>query len=258
MRFLVIEDNQQDFVNIKDCLSQIGSSTHTRAKCYNEAHDIIQTDKDFDIIILDINLPNSRGLDLFVRVAELTLAPIVVITSIEDEELARQVVRAGAYGYVRKEGLTANDLYRAILLAKKHFDKAIGLIQENMHLKSTTRVLSDKISSDSRLENKIEKGFNNIHKKLDSIGNRTTASEVKIDNLENCTKELPEKVSTIESNVFNIREMINKGHPCKFADKIAILSTRQKIMLAIMSAIGVALLTALVSYLCGANLGIFK
>jgi len=52
-----------------------------------------------DVVLLDLALPDSQGLDTFIRIdAPAPEVPIVVLAGPEDEALAAQAVREGAQG----------------------------------------------------------------------------------------------------------------------------------------------------------------
>ena len=69
-----------------------------------------------DAIILDLSLPDSRGLETFARVyAQTPDVPIVVLTGLKDEELALQAVRTGAQDYLVKNEAVGGTLVRALL-----------------------------------------------------------------------------------------------------------------------------------------------
>jgi len=63
----------------------------------------VTSDASFDLIILDLNLPGVVGLSCLVRIRELApLTPILVVSASDDAATMRDVVRAGATGYVAK------------------------------------------------------------------------------------------------------------------------------------------------------------
>jgi two-component system cell cycle response regulator len=90
-----------------------------------------------DIVLLDLGLPDSQGLDTLHRViAELPEVPItVVLTNTDDEELAVQAVRAGAQDYLIKGQLENNLLVRAMRYAMERYQlqvvlRSLALIDE--------------------------------------------------------------------------------------------------------------------------------
>ncbi|MEC4819991.1 MAG: ATP-binding protein [Scytonema sp. PMC 1069.18] len=72
----------------------------------------------FNVILLDLSLPDSTGLD---TVKEFRKAvpdiPIVVLTGFDDEELALQALAEGAQDYIFKDNMTIQLLSRAIRYA---------------------------------------------------------------------------------------------------------------------------------------------
>ncbi|MDF1502216.1 hybrid sensor histidine kinase/response regulator [Roseisolibacter sp. H3M3-2] len=68
-----------------------------------------------DVVLLDLSLPDARGLDTLrqAREAAPTL-PIVVLTGLDDEAVALRAMRAGAQDYLVKGTVTAAGLRRAL------------------------------------------------------------------------------------------------------------------------------------------------
>lgn len=65
-----------------------------------------------DLVILDISLKRSQGLDLLKDLQELRPKPAVLVLSMHDETLyAERALRAGALGYITKEEATVNILW---------------------------------------------------------------------------------------------------------------------------------------------------
>lgn len=68
-----------------------------------------------DAVLLDLGLPESRGLDTLRDVlAETTRIPVVVLTGHADSELGGKAVREGAQDYLRKDGVTSRELVRTL------------------------------------------------------------------------------------------------------------------------------------------------
>ena len=56
-----------------------------------------------DVVLLDLNLPDSAGYDTFLRVrAAVPDVPVVVLSGLADEELGARAVREGAQDYLVK------------------------------------------------------------------------------------------------------------------------------------------------------------
>jgi len=68
----------------------------------------------WDVLILDINLPDGSGLDVLQQVKqEFPSLPVLILTIYAEEQFAVRALRAGAAGYVTKETAAA-DLVGAI------------------------------------------------------------------------------------------------------------------------------------------------
>lgn len=71
-----------------------------------------------DVVLLDLGLPESQGLETFTRVhAQEAGVPIVVLTALDDEEIAFEAVKKGAQDYLVKGQVNGNVLIRAMRYA---------------------------------------------------------------------------------------------------------------------------------------------
>jgi len=66
-----------------------------------------------DIIIADIFMPKGNGLDACERISNGRRSKVIVLTVIEDPEMAAEAMRRGALGYVLKKNAFA-ELFKAI------------------------------------------------------------------------------------------------------------------------------------------------
>jgi PAS domain S-box-containing protein len=114
---LLIEDNTQDKRLIKEMLKEIRSFNYNlvSAVTLKEGCEQIQRNN-FDIILLDLNLPDSMGQQTFQKVIDCCKEiPVVLITGIEDEELSLKLIMEGAQDYIAKHSLNIAILGKAIL-----------------------------------------------------------------------------------------------------------------------------------------------
>lgn len=105
-RVLVVEDNPADAGIICDFFE---GHRHERASAEVETVDRLGTalarlaDRRFDVVLLDLSLPDARGLE---GLAALTAAhpevPVVVMTGLTDERVALEAMKAGAQDYLSK------------------------------------------------------------------------------------------------------------------------------------------------------------
>jgi two-component system, cell cycle sensor histidine kinase and response regulator CckA len=112
IEILLVEDNPGDVLLLQETLSEISfvELKWTHAERMSNAIELLQSDN-FDVILLDLVLPDSEGLDTFTRIHEQApLIPIVVLTGIADETLALSAMQAGAQDYLVKGQVSGSDL----------------------------------------------------------------------------------------------------------------------------------------------------
>ncbi len=71
-----------------------------------------------DVVLLDLSLPDSQGFDTFTKFrAQAPAVPVIVLTGLDDEELALRAVREGAQDYLVKGNATCQSLARSVRFA---------------------------------------------------------------------------------------------------------------------------------------------
>lgn len=118
IRVLVVEDNAGDVVLLRQALS--ASSVPMDAEYVSRlALGIARlTQAEFDVIALDLTLPDSRGLDTYDRVhAEAPDVPVVVLTANDDQALGAEAVQRGAQDYLTKGSVDGDTLCRCLRYA---------------------------------------------------------------------------------------------------------------------------------------------
>src|SRR3970040_124723 len=74
--------------------------------------------EDFDLVLLDLYLPDSHGLDTFLQIYEQTpQVPVVVVGDEEQQPLALEVIREGAQDYLVRRAVEKEALEKTILYA---------------------------------------------------------------------------------------------------------------------------------------------
>jgi len=120
LKILLVEDCAEDAELIQELLSepQLGQSIDlTNVVRLREAIEIL-SDKIFDVILLDLSLPDSRKFNTFFRLQNCGInIPIVILTAAEDEELAVELIAAGAQDYLVKRQVDSRLLVRTLRCA---------------------------------------------------------------------------------------------------------------------------------------------
>lgn len=119
VEILLVEDNPGDARLIREALAEVrGAQFHV--KCADHLLTGLErlSEGGIDVILLDLSLPDSHGLNTFVRAHNRAPeVPIVVLSGIDDESLAMQAVRDGAQDYLVKGQVDGNLLARSLRYA---------------------------------------------------------------------------------------------------------------------------------------------
>jgi two-component system, cell cycle sensor histidine kinase and response regulator CckA len=116
-KILLIEDNPGDALLIREMLSEVGSYALKQADRLSSGLQLLQQNS-FDVVLLDLGLPDSSGIETFRRVQkEKPEAPLIVLTGLTDEEIAVHAISLGAQDFLVKGKIDGELLARAIRYA---------------------------------------------------------------------------------------------------------------------------------------------
>jgi Flp pilus assembly CpaE family ATPase len=116
---LLIEDNPGDTRLIRELLNEI-TTVPTRLLCADRLSSGLDllSKGGVDVVLLDLSLPDSKGLETFTKVqAHAKELPVIVLTGFDDEELAMKAVQNGAQDYMAKGSVNAHSLMRSVRFA---------------------------------------------------------------------------------------------------------------------------------------------
>lgn len=117
---LIVEDNPGDARLIREILSEgtLSCREIVETRSLVSALEMARA-RSFDIIILDLNLPDSTGLDTLKEVHATAQGnvPIIVLTGLSDEHMGNSAIGGGAEDYLIKGEVTPSGLSRSIRYA---------------------------------------------------------------------------------------------------------------------------------------------
>lgn len=118
---LLIEDDSDDTLLIRDMLEEAHSPyIRFRMQCVERLDRGLErlASEPFDVVLLDLSLPDSTGLETFTKVyGQVPAMPIVVLTGFDDDAAALEAVRMGAQDYLVKSHVHSRVIVRVILYA---------------------------------------------------------------------------------------------------------------------------------------------
>ena len=138
---LLIEDNPGDARLVTEYLAErFGADCRVHGATTLAAGLDVLRDSDVDVVLLDLALPDSCGLETFAQVqAHAPRTPIVILTGDDNDDQASEAVRFGAEDY----------------LAKRHAD-SVGLIRAMRHAVQRRRAADELRESEARYRMIVE------------------------------------------------------------------------------------------------------
>ena len=119
IQVLLIEDNVGDYQLILQMLdiSEIAKFELIQTTRLVSGLKLLESGK-FDIILVDLGLPDSVGLESFKAILETHPSiPIIILTGLANEEIGIQAIKLGAQDYLVKGEFNGKLLVRAIQYA---------------------------------------------------------------------------------------------------------------------------------------------
>ncbi len=148
VRILCVEDNDLDFILIHAHLKDAAFSAPIEvqhARSMSEAVQLIQASEEgtgYDIVLLDLSLPDSQGVETYRQIREAApLVAVAILSGNNDQELAIELVQHGAQDYLPKDTLTPDLLMRCIVYAMKRQRHRVGMQNLTDRLRQTTEEL---------------------------------------------------------------------------------------------------------------------
>ena len=141
INILLIEDNPAEARLLREILKGSQGQTFEIVHVQRLADGLQKaTQQRFDVILLDLTLPDSEGLSSLIPLMEsVPDLPIVVLTNHNDDHLALDAVRAGAQDYLVKRNASLELLVRSICYAIERKQVAEKLRRENQSLEASIK-----------------------------------------------------------------------------------------------------------------------
>lgn len=153
-KILLIDDNQAVLNFLRIILLQKNKYSVDTLQDSTKAYDMI-SNNNYDLLLLDMDMPNVTGLDILKFIVNKSI-PIktIVLTGVEDIDLAISAMKLGTYDYMLKP-IDENALFKAIdsaiheiELHKKEIDPAKSLSLEGLKFKEA---FSNIITNDEKM-----------------------------------------------------------------------------------------------------------
>ncbi len=127
--------------------------------------------KDIDIVLLDLNLPDSYQIDTFLKIKNNSPnVPVIILTSMDNEEIAIKSIQMGAQDYILKDkinteiivksiyySLERSKITRELEIQKINVEKAYSQLRSQ----SAQLIQSEKMNTVGKMVAGIAHGLNN-------------------------------------------------------------------------------------------------
>jgi two-component sensor histidine kinase/FixJ family two-component response regulator len=140
IKALLVEDSPADVRMIQELLRQSGGRQVLlqHSGRVSTALASLAADRP-DVLLLDLRLPDSQGLDTFRRVQDQAAAiPIIILTGLDDIDMAVESIAEGAADYLLKGDLSAGLLLRVMRygIERKRVDQTLRRTEKELAFKN--------------------------------------------------------------------------------------------------------------------------
>lgn len=135
LQILQVEDNSTDVLLLEEALEEVVTSEFelTTIGRLDGALNLLR-EKLIDVVLLDLGLPDSQGLETFATLQnQYPKVPVLILSGLDDETIALHAVQEGAQDYLFKGAINSKMLTRAIRYAieRKRSEQKILASEEN-------------------------------------------------------------------------------------------------------------------------------
>ena len=118
---LAIEDSLDDAELVRVMLNRVRDPVFTVVHAQRLAEGLERLrEQTFDVVLLDLGLPDSQGIDAIKNIRkECPAVPLIVLTGLDDEEVALKMLQMDVQDYLIKGEIDSNLLARSIRYARE-------------------------------------------------------------------------------------------------------------------------------------------
>ncbi len=147
LKLLLIEDNPGDARLLAEALREVAPDRFELIRTANLGEGLAVLGRGLpDVVLVDLSLPDAEGLESVERIAAAAPGtPVVVLTGLDDEDLAVRALQAGAQDYLPKGDLSGRLLLRSIRYAVERVQTLGALVESQERYALALRGANDGI-----------------------------------------------------------------------------------------------------------------
>jgi signal transduction histidine kinase len=191
----------------------------------------------YDVILLDLNLPDSKGIETIEKVCDVdSHIAIVVLTGLDDEDIGIAAIQKGASDYLVKGKYLANLLVRTIRYSLERMRMKEELRKYREHLEhEVNERTADLQTVNKQLRNEIEERKQIEQELLIAKVNAELANKAKTEFLANMSHELRTPLHSILSFASFGVKRYESAEPEKLLDYFSRIKNSGKVLLALLN-----------------------
>jgi len=143
IKILMVEDNPKDIHFMKYLLKDSICKFEIETASYLRKGIDKLNKNNFDVILLDLFLPDSSGLDTYTNIQDnASNLPVIILTGFSSEKLAVEAVKKGAQDYLVKGQIDSEKIEQAILYAIEREKLLNEMLSKEKNLSQSERLSS--------------------------------------------------------------------------------------------------------------------
>lgn len=239
IHILLVDDDPQDRRLVETILVKSYAPGQYKVQTAGTMSETVQflSNNDYDVVLLDLNLFDSRGIDTVQKVCDVNShAAVVVLTGLDDEEIGIAAIQKGASDYLVKGKYLGTLLVRTIRysLERKKMEDELRKHREHLELEVHKRT-ADLRTVNEQLRNEIEERKQIELELLIAKADAEAANKAKSEFLANMSHELRTPLHCILSFAsFGIKKH-QSAQPEKLLDYFSRIKKSGKVLLALLN-----------------------
>jgi len=202
-KILLVEDSLSDAAMTIRHLRATDSFEPTHLQTLSAAKKVLL---EYDLVLLDLSLPDSDGLNGLRELRALSaFVPIVILSGLDDEVTAQEAINQGAHDYLSKDLITEGSLNRSIkfaLLRTEAESERKTLLKKLCVCKSLAKITGEKLNLALKRSNVVLIDLLNLTANQEPELHRSTGAKIEV---------LREVIESNDSILRLIDQMINKN-----------------------------------------------
>ena len=147
LTILTVEDNPTDLFLLEHMLknASLGIKTLYSTDTLAEAFQILRTQV-IDLVLLDLSLPDSYGINTFLSIRPIAEnIPVIILTGLADTTVALEAIKAGAQDYLVKGEFNEKMLLKSIQYSVERKSNLERLWESNERFNMVAKVTNDAV-----------------------------------------------------------------------------------------------------------------